>query len=190
MATRIVNDFFDNGCKVGGRHDVYCVRIATAHSTIKIMTIKPSSISFWGVMSILFAGDLFLFFAYSQSDSIIGPFSLIVPALLVNVLLATFLLLEYKTFTLNEDTLSIRPTYFKFLKPFTVDIKEIEGVRVIRYSIQNKISPVMIVSFSDHIRKDKKIKFRMEDKRVEFQDFLKLWRTQGTTIVCEGDVWF
>ncbi|PSK90591.1 hypothetical protein B0I18_1071 [Taibaiella chishuiensis] len=154
------------------------------------MTIKPSSISFWGVMSILFAGDLFLFFAYSQSDSIIGPFSLIVPALLVNVLLATFLLLEYKTFTLNEDTLSIRPTYFKFLKPFTVDIKEIEGVRVIRYSIQNKISPVMIVSFSDHIRKDKKIKFRMEDKRVEFQDFLKLWRTQGTTIVCEGDVWF
>jgi hypothetical protein len=116
--------------------------------------------------------------------------TLILGLLFIYLLFGFFILREYKTFYLDDTTLKIGYTFLKVFKTTTVKIDDIESIRIIKYSLQNRLASVMLIDYCLIAQSQRvKILFRIESKRVEFQDLINLLRFKGVEVHCEGDVW-
>ncbi|WP_118953553.1 hypothetical protein [Taibaiella helva] len=156
------------------------------------MVVKPNNNAAVGLFVILFSINVIvLLFIPFLRIGFYEVIQILLGIFLIDILLGLMKLREYKTFILCNEKLVIKYSFIKFGTQIYME-KNILNIKVVRYSIQNRIAPVMIMNYLDNENqsKKKKISFRLEDKKVEFQNLIDQLRAEGIVIECEGDVWF
>lgn len=155
------------------------------------MTLKPSRIVYVLFLFILVLVPSFSLLI-SPEKSIDAYINMFIGIAIYIFIFGYFLLRDYKTFTWSNSTVEIKYTFILFLKPILkVHAVNIQKVDIVKYAIQYNLAPILTISYKDKSDRcaTKKIKFRMELQKADFQKFIDVLRLNGININCEGDIW-